>query len=551
MNRGQDEDRTGRLQRGKIIAMNYDAYNALPGDTCLYCLTDKQQMILIALLEQLGWRTRWYSPSGAAIDQDIFEGYRGDLAAALMSDVCSDIMTKLDTIIDKVNHVETMITTLETDLDASQLAQDVAIAGVLSEITLTVEPALIGIAATLAGIALQTTSIQGTVNEMSDDVDNIETVTTDPIDGLVEVSADVDAIELRVNKMQGQVTNITNNTIITLNIGIPDQTFSSDSGDTTLTENYARYNALCSAIVNWIYAEGYAVMSALNAPATDLSTIAAYIDAWANSLQYSMTGFLGSYIIADVYAALNDTTAVNDLACVMIGNLANLAPTSYSFTAALNGYTPPAYPDHHKILYDTLVIAINDLNGWQTLASILEPAYQDALAANPTSFDCPPCGAVSAFCGIPQTWDFTLGNKLPWLFQRGILQPGVGLVGQQIPGDLQFGLDMSIYFATPCTSIATHNIEIGHAHKVATGNAWTAEFYYLLAGVETRYNQSNRSQVAAWPTIDVDSFAIPTPPGGLTVGIERIRFYTNTPYYANAAVANSDACKITYVKFKT
>jgi hypothetical protein len=550
----------------KAILFDYDFLNFAdyaPDDTCLYCLTNKQVQIILTLLPYVGWKTRWFSPTETTIDTDLIQAIKADLADRLMSDVCTEIMDaltaldeKLDTVISKEDTIigkeDTIIAKqdalhglMEADtaaLESHLVAQDVLLGGLLTEMTGIIEPSIALLAAAVAGVASD-------VSEIGDDVDNIETIITDPDDGLVEVSQDVDDIELVVAKLKNSITNITNNTIINLTFGAPDQTFTSDSKDTTQTETYARYNALCSAVVNWIYAEGYAVMSALDAPTTDLETIAAYIDAYANSLQYSMTGFTGSYIISEIYGALNDTTAVNDLACVMIGNLKDLAPTAYSFQSALNGYTPPAYPDNHKILYDTLAIAIADLNGWQTFISLFQPAFDEALSLNPTAFDCPPCGAVSDYCAIPTDWDFTLGQKTPWLIQRGVLQPGVGIVGQQIPGDLNFGIDMSIYWPTPCTAILSHNIEVGHAHLSNVGNAWTVEFYYLLAGVETRYNQSNRSQSAAWPAIDADSFAIQNPPGG--AGIYRIRFYTNTPYYANATSAAATASKITYFKLKT
>jgi len=557
----------------KAILFDYDFLNFAdygPDDTCLYCLTNKQVQIILALLPYVGWKTRWFSPTETTIDTDLIEGIEGDLAARLMSDVCTEIMDKLtaldeklDTVISKEDTINEKLDTviskedtiiaksdalhglMEADtaaLEGHLVAQDVLLGGLLTEMTGIIEPSIALLAAALAGVASD-------VVEIGDDVDNIETVITDADDGLVEVSQDVDDIELVVAKLKNSITNITNNTIITLNVGVPDQTFSTSSGDTTLTAQYARYNALCSAITNWIYAEVYAVLTDLDADATTLDAVLVQIDAFANSVTYALDGSGATYSIADIYAAVSDTSAVNDIACAMITFLQDLTPTAYNFSAALSAYTAPALPDPRKILYDTLQIALARLNAWQVFSTMFDPAYQDQIALNPTGYDCPPCGTFPDFCGIPQNWDFTLGQKTPWLIQRGILQPGVGIVGQQIPGDLNFGIDMSIYWPTPCTAILSHNIEVGHAHLTNAGNAWTIEWYYLLAGVETRYNQSNRSQVAAWPTVDADSLGIVNPPGG--AGIYRIRFYTNTAYYANATSQASSASKITYFKLKT
>jgi len=547
-------DQESRDKGPKAILLDYDALNFAdygPDDTCLYCLTNKQVQIILALLPYVGWKTRWFSPTETTIDTDLIERIEADLAARLMADVCTEIMDKLtaldeklDTIVGKEDTIlskeDTIIAKqdalhglMEADtaaLEGHLVAQDVLLGGLLSEMTGIIEPSIALLAAAIAGIASD-------VSEIGDDVDNIETIITDADDGLVEVSQDVDNIELVVAKLKNSVTNITNNTIINLTFGIPDQTFSSDSKDITATETYARYNALCSAVVNWIYAEGYAVMSALDAPATDLATIAAQIDAFANSLQYSMTGFSGSYIISEIYGALNDTTAVNDLACIMIDNLKDLAPTAYSFQSALNGYTPPAYPDNHKILYDTLAIAIADLNGWQTFASLFQPAFDDALAANPTAYDCPPCGTFPDFCGIPQTWDFRLGVKAPWLIHRGILVPGKGIVGVQVPGDLNFGIDVSLTFATPCTSIIGHDWAATlRGLPTGVGNTHKQEKSYLLSGVETIYNNSTIGGMT-WPTPTLYHLGLNAPPG--SAGIYKLRFFSNSPYMGGTQGASA------------
>jgi hypothetical protein len=549
--RGQNEDRSGRYQQGKVLAMNYDAYNALPGDTCLYCLTDKQQMILIALLEQVGWPTRWYSPSGATIDRDAIEGYRGDLAAALMSDVCAEIMTKLDDIIHKVDNLDGELDTLQTDLTLSQAAQDVAIAGILSELTGIIEPSIALLAAAIAGIAAQTTTILSDVAEIGTDVDHIEDIVADADDGVAEISEDVDNIEILVGKMKNSVTNITNNTLITLNFAGPDETFSSSSTDTTLTETYARYNALCEAVVNWMVADAYAVIDILGAGPTDLNTLAASIQAYALSLAYVLIPGVPAYTISTIVAAFTDTAALNDVACAIITYLQNLPPTSLNFSAALSAYTPPALPDNRHIIYDTLLLALFDLQAYQGFLSILQPAFEKQIASAPTGYVCVPCGTFPGFCGIPETWDFAAGVKAPWLISRGKLVYGQGIVGTQAPGDLNFSVEVNMYFPTPCTTIVGHHFEVTHAHLSNVGNSFVVQYYYLLSGVETLFNSSSRAQVLAWPQDDVDSMVVPNPPG--SVGISRIRFACLTTFapVTGLSTSASSASRISKIRFIT
>jgi len=537
---------------GRMLMADWDYILDAPDNSTLYCLTDQHVRALLVVAEYLGWPSRYYSDIGTPINRDDVDALRAGVINALMTDKCTELLTKIQEVKDKVDHLETMLTTLETDLDTSQLAQDVAIAGILSELTGIVEPSIALLAAAVAGIASQTTAILSDVTEIGTDVDNIETVITDPVDGLAEVSEDVDAIELRVNKMQGQVTNITNNTIITLNIALPDQTFSTDSTDQTLTRQYARYNALCEAITSWILIEGWAMIDLLGGTPTDLASVEALLAAYAQNFIYAAQNPTGPpYDATTVTAAMVDSAAVNDVACAMITYLQNLAPTPANFSAALSAYTPPAYPDHRKIIVDTLAIALLNLNGFQVFSAIIGPAFDAALALNPTDYNCPPCGTFPGFCGIPQTWDFTLGQKAPWLINRGQLVYGEGIHGVQIPGDTAYTVDLSIYFATPCVALLGHKIEITHARLPNQVPSFGAQWFYLLAGVPTLYTTSPVNQTAAWPGLDTASLNVPTPPGG--VGVYRFRFVGNSGYYALPGVAASQAqaALVTKMRFIT
>ena len=516
-------DINSRYYVGKTVQINYDEIIAQADETCLFCLTRAQQMAIIAILEPLGWTKRWYSPTGVAITKDFVEDFLAQAEARIMTDVCQDIL-------DKLNTIETKINNLQTDLDISQAGQDVALAGILSELTGIVEPSIAGLAAAIAGVSLQVSGVQGTSDEIDEDVDNIE---------------------LLVQKMKNSVTNIVNNTIINIGFNLPDQTFTSDSTDVTLMQTYARYNALCEAIVQWIIAEGYAMMDILGATPTDLATLAASLEAYSLSFAYVMTPGAQPYDITTLLGAFSDSSAVNDVACAMINQLANLPADYGNFASALAAYTPPALPDARHVIYDTLLITFFDLNSFETFQGILKQSYDVALAAAPTAFNCPACGTFTGFCGIPQSWDFTIMQKTPWLIQRGIMTAGSGIVGEQIPGDLSFGIDISISFDPPCTAINNHHCNISHAMQSAGGNAWTVEFYYMVAGIETLYSQSNFSQTTNWPTVEVGTLTLNNPPGGVTVGISRIRFYANTAYYGNATSHASSAATIPLIEFVT
>jgi hypothetical protein len=484
--RGTNEDQSGETSRGKIIALNYDAYNDLPGDTCLYCLTDRQQMILLALVEFVGWKTRWYSPSGATILKDTVEGYQADLAAALMTDRCEEIITKLDAIKDELDAIQNTVDDTGgtvTDLFLGQAAQDVTIAGIVADLTTLSVAVGVGFGA-VAGIATIVTSIQGTVNEMSDDVDNIETIVTASATEITETGADVDNIELLQLKMKNQTSTIINNTVINLGLTLPNQTFTSDSIDKTAMQTFARYNALCSAIVSWVLLEGYALLDALAAGPSSLATLRAIIDADVFFYSYILTPGAPAFSETTILAAFVDSAAVDDVACALINYLANLAPTYANFAAAMDAYTPPALPDSRAVIHDALAVALDGLDAWTAFAPILESAYQQELALNPTSFNCLTCGPASP-CGH-QIWDFTVGEKGSWIFNRGIYVPGQGLVGVPVPGDTGYAFEANLYFPGGCLPTTTTYLHFSMAGLPQNQNgSFFLETYKLVAGVET------------------------------------------------------------------
>jgi len=241
---------------------------------------------------------------------------------------------------------------------------------------------------------------------------------------------------------------------------------------------------------------------------------------------------------------MSDSAAVNDVACAMITYLADLSPTAYNFGQALSTYTPPALPDNRKIIYDTLQIALGALNGFQVFAAQLQPEYDAALKANPTGYICPPC-TVPGFCSVPQTWDFSLGQKQPWLIQRGILQPGSGIVGQQISGDTNVGWDVSIIWPTGCSAVHGKGLKFTAAHLPtgALGNThWLEQWSIPIGGgTPTKDNQSAVGpNPSTWPTPTQSvRNALITPVAGRIMYM--LRLYVNSAYYANAASSPATA----------
>ncbi len=563
---------SGKQQRGKIISLDYDAVFALPGDKCLYCLTDQQRDVLVAMLETVNWKTRWYSTIGTVIDQDVIDDFQGQLGAALMSDVCQEIFDALDAIKEELDDVKddtgqirtdttlikTNVLTIKANTDLLELhllAQDTAIGLIATDLT-ALSAAVALDSAAIAGIALLlgTTStevhdVHVVVDEIDEDVDAIEITVNDSATEITETGEDVDNIELLVSKLKTTVNNITiqNNTTNVEIFLAGFDTFASNNLDTTTTKNYARYNALCQGIMDWIYSEIFYVQEQLGAADSDLATIIAAIATGGVSIGLTSHGD-GGHTIAAIQTAIESLSDVEALACAMITYLVDKKPSFPAFGAALDTFSPAN--TNQTVLADVLALALLYYDAFSGYIGNQELEYQLALAANPTDYNCPACG-VSAYCSIPQTWDFTLLQKTPWLITRGQLEEGIGVVGTQIPGDLNFGMDMTIFWPTPCTAILTKHIEITHAHLSNVGNSFFIEYSYLLAGVPTVYNRASLSQVLAWPQLDVQSLAIPTPPG--SVGVYSIRWCINTLYYAPPGLSSnvSNAAKVTKIRLIT
>lgn len=74
----------------KLIQTDYDR-SILSEDAsfnCSVCLTRGQIRAIIGMLEQWGWITRWYSPSGEVLDQHEINVFQGDLSWRLTTMCC-------------------------------------------------------------------------------------------------------------------------------------------------------------------------------------------------------------------------------------------------------------------------------------------------------------------------------------------------------------------------------------------------------------------------------------------------------------------------------
>lgn len=79
--------------RGKVLQFDYDFISAKDAaDPTEYqiCLTWAERQILLAMIDYIGWKTRWYSPTGAAISQDTIDAWRDAIAGELMFGNCLD-----------------------------------------------------------------------------------------------------------------------------------------------------------------------------------------------------------------------------------------------------------------------------------------------------------------------------------------------------------------------------------------------------------------------------------------------------------------------------
>lgn len=374
---------------------------------------------------------------------------------------------------------------------------------------------------------------------------NITTINTD----ITTINTNITDVQNSLTIVQNNVTNVFNIvTPISLTLNLPDETFTSDSADVTEDETYARYNAFCKIVTNWMLSEAAAVMYKLGAPPSSINDVLLIIDSWALQSWANLFASGSTYTVVEIHDAFLDTTALNDVACAIITNLATLAPTYVNFKNMLFGYTPPAYPDHRAIIADTILNALVYLDGYNAFMALYTPAFQAMLAAGVSGYYCPPCTSPN-FCSVPQSWNLAIGQKLPWLIQRGVYVEGQGIQGQAIPGDATtYGWDVSIIWPTGCSAVHGKGLKFTQAHlpSGALGNTHTLEQWSIPigGGTPTKDNTASVGPNPTWPTPTQSArIALITPAAGRIM--YKLRLYTNTAYYANATSSTVTASLLT------
>jgi len=503
---------THRHQSGKFTRSDYDFVLEAPDRSCLFCLSDAQRRALLPLLETMGWKTRWFSQSGATISQDYIVSLRDALIGELMTDHCDvngllvDIGTKLDT--------------LQTDL----------------------------------------TALTATVDEMETDVDHIEDIVT-------EIDTDADEILSAITALDTSTTvnifdfSIINNyqdnlqlqiilaSLAAPPVGLPDKIWA-NKNDGTTKSYFAAYCTLTALAKRWIRTCLYryiylldATNSALPAIYVDLVTAGGY-----------MTGgiFLAGAIagapptVSQAITAINDTTAVDTVTCDLAAALANRTLDYAGWKAAVLSLAYTSGTDAYWLNYVVQGVALLDDALQANYASFITaylPEYAVQFALNPNSACCAP-----VFCGAHQ-WDFTNLDLLPIVINRGKVVSGVGIVGVATDFDPNStGMDISIYYPTSCAFVNT-SFRIKYAFNSlpanVSNNKTFFEAYELVAGVETLY-ASNYILNSSWPPV-----AVPAPglaAGSFTINgtghvTSRIRVCSNTPYYGHGgAVQTNSIC---------
>src|ERR1044072_4986607 len=74
----------------KGLQWDYDAVVALSDKECCFSLSEREINILLATIDPIAWRTRWFSYSDQVIDTENLVKWQGNLARKLMSGCCPD-----------------------------------------------------------------------------------------------------------------------------------------------------------------------------------------------------------------------------------------------------------------------------------------------------------------------------------------------------------------------------------------------------------------------------------------------------------------------------
>jgi len=320
-------------KNGKINVMDYDALLEIPEQECLYCLTQRDVLIILAQLEYVSWATRYLSPSDTPIDREVIEAWRMSIQEKLMSD-CG--------VTDQINNIYNLLVNLNHKCQELEMANCVAQAMAL--------------------------------NFYRQDLIN-----------------------------QGQPA-------------FPDTTFSSDSTLPDQSQLYASAEGLCSAITRYLAS----IFADYLEKAGILSSLATTALALVNPILGAIAGTIEAALLADLDAALQDGTAIDDVTCCMYTALRDKEVTFENFATSLAdcGFS---FPDHNATLAGVIGNANQDYANYLAFVGVLRTETNKGLADAPTSY--PVCGS----CGCNDTVDFTIGQHGDWEVYMGTFDGAEGL----------------------------------------------------------------------------------------------------------------------------
>jgi hypothetical protein len=312
-----------------------------------------------------------------------------------------------------------------------------------------------------------------------------------------------------------------------------------DKTDNTARSQYAAWCALVNICWDWIYTCGFR-WAQITDPTNGLnSTIYNSVVSSGGYFQGTIFDPLVAVLpptSAQVITAMLDTASVVAVGCDLALALGTrtLGFADWQSAVASLVYTPVTNKAYIAYILNFAATADNVLPAnYAGFLTAYSPAYDKAYALNPTSYDA--CGCSPASPCPPQTWDFTAGKKLPWLFNRGLYAPSAGILATLLPGDgTNYGFDIQLPMpAAGCTGLT--NLQVVVLNSAGGGNAFTTEVW---TGAGPTLGQSNQSSSGSEQTINIALNS------GFTYK-KWIRFYCNTPFYKNATSKN---CTWAYIK---
>jgi len=338
---------------GKAITLNYDVVEDLPGDKCFYCLSDKQVMMLTAMIEYIGWRTRWYSPEGRTIVQDVIDSWKADLGTVLMTtDNCADIITRITDIENNIITINTDITTINNTLD----------------------------------VVVNSTVVDITVVNNQSDVYQLQVV-------INFIAAGSPGVPDKSFAEKGGVVYMTDRYRLWC----------------ALVESCVRFvKNVCYRLI----AGDLPTDSSLPGLLTDLLTAGGVVlGAIYNGGIAGLLDIIPGLSNADIIAACQDTTAQATIACDMAVFLFDATVTAQNFYDAPAAVTYTAASNEEIVQGILAAAAAVDLMqyNYQAFLATLATAALKQQANTPTSWDC--SGCTPQVNGAGQTWDFQANQR--------------------------------------------------------------------------------------------------------------------------------------------